>query len=304
MKKINQKEMREIFVGIKNNEEASFNKLYEKYHRIVYGISFSILKNKENSEDVMQNVFSKIYELDKAKLPDKNEASWIYTVTKNEAISTLRKKNAEIGLDEIYEFESKDDEINNIIEKEEYKKIISGLSDKEKEIVSLKILSDLSFKEISKLVEEPTNTVKWRYYKAIHTLKLFLGSLSLSIVAFTIGISKIISIKGQKNEQNQMTKDTEEVKTENILDEELKNDKIEDETKKNQDINREEISNTMHESISQNNEDTSINQEIEEEISCTDIGIIGISSIFLVVAIGFLISFIKHQLNLKKKSSK
>lgn len=40
------------------------------------------------------------------------------------------------------------------------------------EIVSLKILSNLTFAEIGKLLGESTNTVKWRYYKAIYALKI------------------------------------------------------------------------------------------------------------------------------------
>lgn len=72
MKRIDEKELKEIFIGIKNNEEISFSKLYEVYNKLIYGISFSILKNKEDAEDVMQNVFSKIYSLDKSKLPKRS----------------------------------------------------------------------------------------------------------------------------------------------------------------------------------------------------------------------------------------
>lgn len=303
MKKINEKEIKEIFAGIRNNDETSFNKLYEKYHRVVYGISFSILKNKEDAEDIMQSVFSKIYELDKTKLPTKNEASWIYTVTKNEAISNLRKKNSEIELDEIYEIENKDDEISKIIDNEKYKKIINRLDEKEKEIVSLKILSDLSFREIGKLLEEPTNTVKWRYYKAMHTLKLFLGNLSLFILTFTIGITNIISKKGQKNKQEQMTQDSEKTKNENTSEDQLGNDRLEDTQKVNETV-KDEISNVISESTSQTSESTIVNQETKKETTYIDIGIIVTSGIFLILAIGFLISFIKHRIKLRKKLSK
>lgn len=49
---------------------------------MIYGIAFSILKNKEDSEDVVQIVFSKLYVLDKEKLPKEKEATWLYSVTK------------------------------------------------------------------------------------------------------------------------------------------------------------------------------------------------------------------------------
>ena len=79
MKKIDKEELHGIFIGIKNGEEEEFNRLYEKYNSLVYGVSFSILKNKEDSEEIVQIIFTKIYELEKEKLPKENEASWLYS---------------------------------------------------------------------------------------------------------------------------------------------------------------------------------------------------------------------------------
>lgn len=102
MKKINEEELKELFIELKNDNKIVFEKLYNKYNKLVYGIAFSILKNKEDSEDVVQNVMSKLYNLDKSKLPIYKETSWLYTVTKNEAISIIRKKDKEINLEDIY----------------------------------------------------------------------------------------------------------------------------------------------------------------------------------------------------------
>ena len=57
MAKINKQELHNIFAGIQNHNELEFNKLYEKYKNLVYGVAFSILKNKEDSEEVVQNIF-------------------------------------------------------------------------------------------------------------------------------------------------------------------------------------------------------------------------------------------------------
>ena len=46
MKKINEEELKEIFKKIKNNESDGIDLLYEKYNKLVYGVAFSILKNK------------------------------------------------------------------------------------------------------------------------------------------------------------------------------------------------------------------------------------------------------------------
>lgn len=65
MKKINRQELHEIFMGIRNGNELEFNKLYENFKGLVYGVAFSILKNKEDSEETTQVVFMKIFNLEK-----------------------------------------------------------------------------------------------------------------------------------------------------------------------------------------------------------------------------------------------
>ena len=155
MKNINKKELHQIFTNLRNNKEKSFNELYEKYNKLIYAIAFAMLKNKENSEDIVQIVFTKIYGLDAEKLPTSNEASWLYTLTKNEALNYIRKQKNEVNLEEIENIPYADNELEKIIDKDAYNRIIKKLSPQEQEIVNLKILGDMKFKDISKLLNMP-----------------------------------------------------------------------------------------------------------------------------------------------------
>ena len=89
MAEIDEDELKKFFCGMKLDNKSIFEEFYSKYKKLVYGIAFSILKNKEDSEDITQIVFSKIYSLNTEKLPTKNYASWLYSLTKNETISYL-----------------------------------------------------------------------------------------------------------------------------------------------------------------------------------------------------------------------
>lgn len=300
MNKIDKKEINELFIELKHNNKIAFEKLYTKYNKLVYGIAFSILKNKEDSEDVVQIVFSKLYKIDKKKLPSNKEASWLYTLTKNETISFLRKKNNDINLESIYEIEDKDNEINNIIDQVEFNRLISGLNDKEKQIISLKILANLSFDEIGKLLNEPTGTIKWRYYKGVHTLKILLSNLGMFIVTFVIGIKTLFNKKiSNKIEQEEIIEDSQiEQNQENLEDEATKSEiqeSLKDET--NNDINE-----SQNEGIK---EEIGIpEQPNTEQINYYGVGILSISSIFLIITITFLSFFVKYQLKRNKKTSK
>lgn len=301
MVKINEKELKELFIELKYNNIA-FEKLYNKYNKLVYGIAFSILKNKQDSEDVVQNIFTKIYNIDKNKLPTKNEASWLYSTTKNETITVLRKRKNDLNLDSIYEIEDQDNEIDNSIDKMEFNGLIRKLDNCEKEIVSLKILANLSFDEIGKLLNKPTGTIKWRYYKAINTLKILLSNLGMFIVTFIIGLKTLSNQQKVNNAEQQIITDENIVQNEeNIEQEETEQDKstMQDSLKEeNNNINEEIVQNTTK-------QETIITDTIiEDNINYFGIGILSVSAIFLVFTIIFMIIFTKYQLKLKKKTSK
>ena len=87
MKKEEKAKLEQLFKEIKYGNKKKIEELYDKYNKIVYGIAFSILKNKEDSEDVVQIVFLKLYDIDNSKLPKEKAGTWLYTVAKNEALT-------------------------------------------------------------------------------------------------------------------------------------------------------------------------------------------------------------------------
>lgn len=329
---MNKKELKSIFLKIKKDDKKGIEELYSKYHKMVYGIAFSILKNKEDAEDIMQIVFAKIQELDKTKLPEDKEMIWLYTLTKNETLNYLKKKKGELSLDTIYEIENKNNEIDEKIDYIEFNRLIRKLNKKEQEIISLKIISNFSFQEISELLNEPVGTVKWRYYKSLRSIKAMLGSFAMFVITFTIGMKSILTNLKTGEEQQETVQSEEDV---NDVRQEVENTSSQDSDSMNgedfqegeqhkemQDImqkenttreedmnkseeNRIEQNTTIENITSSENEikqETMVSEEItENQISYLGIGLIGISVIFFIMTIIF---FIKYQLKSKKKLSK
>ena len=289
MKKQEREELKAIFNDLRNGNKESIENLYKKYNKMIYGVAFGILKNKEDSEDIVQTVFSKLYTIDKEKMPKDKEATWLYTVTKNEALLFLRKKSDAYDLEQVYNVENQNNEINELIDKENYNQLINKLDSKEKEIVSLKVISNFSFKQISELLGEPTGTVKWRYYKSIYALRLILSNLGMSIITFVLGI---VSFKKTNKTPN------------GVINQEEMHDK-------NENKNEE----SMNDSFKEENDEINTDEEIKENTTTQEIiiennvnylgyGIMSISAVFLTLTIIFAIILKKHQLNSRKKSSK
>lgn len=292
MKKIDIEELRKIFIEIKHDNHLAFEELYKKYNKLIYRIAYSILKNKQDAEDIVQIVFTKIYSMDKEKLPNSNEASWLYFVTKNETINYLKNRKNNIDLDRIYEMEDDNKEINKIINADSFNRLISKLNENEREIISLKILSNLSFEEIGKVLNVPTGTIKWRYYKSVHTLKLLLSNLTMFIVSF---VSSIIILKNKTKSELPIKEDSN-IKNNNIVNED-KTENCKDELVKRDDSIM----------VEDKNSQTQENVIIENQYNNNNyIGksFIGISVIFFVITIFFSIIFVKYQLKTRKKLSK
>lgn len=291
MKKINVEELRELFIEIKYGNNIAFEKLYKNYKNLVYKVAYSILKNSYDSDDIVQIVFEKIYSIDKDKLPTRNESSWLYSVTKNETINYLNKKKNHIELEEIYEIEDNNNEINELINKDSYNRLIGKLNENEKEIISLKILSNLSFKEIAKLLNKPTGTIKWIYYKSINTLKLLLSNLAMFIISF---ISSCFAMKNRKKLSPKLNVDESNQTKEEIKDEITEDKELLQDNKKSTITN--DKSSQMQESVIEEVPNISNNY--------LSISLIGVSTIFFILTIIFSIIFTKHQLKRRKKLSK
>lgn len=160
MKKIDEKELHELFKKMRQTDLKAYEELYKKYYNLVYNIAFSVLKNYENAEDIAQNVFVKIGNLEQKKLPKNYEASWLYTVTKNECISFIRKNKETSSIENRIENENDKNEIEAVIQNSSYQNLLQSLEQVEKQIIFLKIEAGYSFKEIAKLLKMPIGTVQ------------------------------------------------------------------------------------------------------------------------------------------------
>ena len=294
MDKIKKQELHEIFQKAKQGEANALNELHEKYHKLFYSIAFSILKNKEDSEDVVQIVFLKIFQTDKDKLPTANEASWLYSLTKNETLNYLRKNN----------------ELNKIIDNDSYNRIITKLDKQAQEIVSLKILSNMSFREISLLLNMPMGTVQWKYYTSLYTLRLLLGNISMVIIGILIFVKANLSNKKMEQNSENVENEAESGEGKNEQFENEINSSKENETDST--ISSDNLLDNIAENVIDNTDAFTQNEiiEIEEaqennyENTNYNIGILSFTGIFLVFTIIFTIIFVKHQQMTHKNVSK
>ena len=168
-----------------NGHKQSLNILVERYMGPVYNLAWRLLGRKEEAEDITQEVFLKIIKNLHTFNKEKNFKVWIFSITRNTVIDYFRKKKHIVfsALDSIddegssFEYEIKDeaDDSYLILEKKEnlkeLEKALEVLTDNERMIISLKHTEDMTFMEIGEVMDEPLNTVKSRYTRALKKLK-------------------------------------------------------------------------------------------------------------------------------------
>ena len=279
MNDLNKAEIHNIFQKIKNGNKEAIEELYAKYQKLVINISFSIVKDKDIAEEISQMTFFKIMQLPTEKLPNINELSWLYAITKNQTIDYLRKQHNDIDIDTLYDIPDNDNKINEIIDRDTYNRMIDGLEEKEKEIVSLKVLTNFTFKEIGLILDMPTATVQWKYYKSIHTLKILLSNLTLFIITTMLYIRSKNEFNVEENDNGSM------------------NIPKQDSYKSIDSISPSSIDSFTAESTTSSIQSTLFSNKIE-------VSLFSVSAIFLILTIIFGIIFTKHQQKRHHKSSK
>lgn len=133
---------------------------YEQYKIGIYRYAFSILKNPHSAEDVLQETFLRLLSGKYVVQEDKIE-SWLYRVARNYCYDILRKQQEEELPQDLPANECQYSYIERI----------SVLEQKDQEIVTLKVLSCMTSREIGKVMGMTASAVQKRYQRAIRKLK-------------------------------------------------------------------------------------------------------------------------------------
>ena len=102
------KEDKILVIKLKNGDKKAFKKLFQKYSERIYYFTISYIKNKEESEEITQEVFVKLWNKRNDLKPDLSFSSFLFMIAKNAVIDLLRKKKKEVFLREDFIKDIKD----------------------------------------------------------------------------------------------------------------------------------------------------------------------------------------------------
>ena len=170
-KKILENCIKNIALGSKDD----LKELYELTSSAVYAFSLSILKNTHEAEDVLQEVYIKIYDNASTYQENGKPMAWILTITKNLSLMKLRNNKHHVNIDEIIETIPSKSNDNTTDIKILLTASFKHISDEERQILILHALSGYKHREISKLLDIPLSTVLSKYNRTIRKIRKFIG---------------------------------------------------------------------------------------------------------------------------------
>lgn len=163
----------ELILKIAEGDQDAFHKLYEETSSLVFGYALSILKDKHNAEDVMQDTYIRIYSSASLYTPKGKPMAWILTIARNLSLMKFRQKPHENIDDEQYHSAYDMPHIHSE-NKMLVDHLLNRLADDEREIVMLHAMSELKHREIAHLMSMPLSTVLSKYNRAIAKLREYM----------------------------------------------------------------------------------------------------------------------------------
>jgi RNA polymerase sigma-70 factor (ECF subfamily) len=168
----------DILIKAARGNIQAFQEIYKVASNYVYNIAFRISSNKEEAEEITQDVFLKIYNNLKHFQFRSGIITWIYRITVNTAINAAKKRSRELArrtdFDENILYQPSSEVLKQRLDKEENEtlvnKLLRLLNPQQRACVVLRDIEGLSYKEIAQALRVNINTVRSRLKRARQAL--------------------------------------------------------------------------------------------------------------------------------------
>jgi RNA polymerase sigma-70 factor (ECF subfamily) len=175
---------KELMRLAKAGDSEAYGQLYELYYTPVFRYVYIRVRDKEEANDLAQTVFLKIFSaLPNFKEQNKSSLAYFFTVARNTVIDHWRtKKETKVDdFDAIVERTADDSDSPHIsYERSENQELIQRalqeLTDIQREVITLKFMSDLPNKEIAELLGKTEEAVRQIQCRALRSLKNILNN--------------------------------------------------------------------------------------------------------------------------------
>ena len=154
-----------------NGDRAAGDELVNRFHRSVYNVALRMLGNVQDAEDVTQTVFGNAFASLDTYDPRYRFFSWIYRMTVNESLNTVKRRRKVVSLDGSFDVPAPLASASTDEAEDRVGRALLELKPDDRAVVVLKHFVSFSYEEISDVLGVPVKTVKSRLFTARERLR-------------------------------------------------------------------------------------------------------------------------------------
>lgn len=184
-----------LLVRLKQADQKAFIYIYERYHRVLYTVSYRYLREESRAKDVVQDIFTKLWEERDNIQVKTNLKSYLYSMTRNHILNIIKRENREVlsNYENEQETIADNDNLLKTIADNQLQEVlyeaIEKLPKQKRLVCLLKIKEGLNNKEVAKKLNITEHTVKKHYTQSLVRLRFLLQNLLkcfLFVTLFTL----------------------------------------------------------------------------------------------------------------------
>ncbi len=170
------KNIKELVRKAKEGFPNAFAEIYDCYFPQIYRFIFLKVNNREEAEDLSQQVFVKAWgSIQNFKEKGFPFSSWLYRIARNLVIDFYRTNKQSVELDENILVKDSSLDIDNKLfvsfVGKEISKAFGFLTEEQKEIIILRFVQELSYREIARIMDKNQPALRILQYRAVNKLK-------------------------------------------------------------------------------------------------------------------------------------
>ena len=159
-------------VQIAAGDREALTPLYRQTSATVYGFALSILKNRQDAEDVLQDTYIRIWNAAGSYTPGGKPLAWILTITRNLALMRMRERSRTVEMSpDVWQSFLAEEAAGNQEDRLMLASLLEMLSDQERQIVMLHAMTGWKHREIAELLHLPLPTVLSKYNRALKKIR-------------------------------------------------------------------------------------------------------------------------------------
>lgn len=171
----------DVLALAKKKDPKAFDILYDMYSQNLYGVIYNIIKNKEEAEDTLQEVFVKIWSnIDSYDSSKGRFFTWIINIARNSAIDKYRSKNFKttkqnLSTENFVDIIEQSSNVMGRLDAIGISKFVAKLKPKCIKIIDLLFFKGYTHKEASEELEIPIGTLKTQNRSCISNLRTLMN---------------------------------------------------------------------------------------------------------------------------------